>query len=95
MIHSKTHTLHLTDDGIMQIWLSFSNGENCEINVSDLVSHITYHVAEFNGSKYNIKNMQYFNDVFIKCAKKRPQIVRDLLKEFQIRQFDPDDACTK
>jgi hypothetical protein len=65
---------------MMHVWISSAEPKSCDIHVSDCVSNVTYNVAEFDGYKYRIKNEQYFNDVFVRSAKLKPQIVRDLLK---------------
>lgn len=74
-----TKSLYLYQD-MMHLWISSAEPKSCDIHVSDCVSNITYNVAEFDGYKYKIKNEQYFNDVFVRSAKLKPQIVRDLLK---------------
>jgi hypothetical protein len=49
------------------------------IYIVDSQLSTTYHVADFNGSKYDIKNKIMFSR-FIELCKKRSIIIRDLLK---------------
>jgi hypothetical protein len=75
----RTKSLYLFED-MMHLWISSAGYKCVDIHVSDSISNVTYNVAEFDGYRYTIKNMQYFNDVFVKSAKIKPQIIRDVLK---------------
>jgi hypothetical protein len=72
-------TLYITDDRYT-IWVQSISVSITVINITDSELSLTYCVADFDGSKYEIKNRNIFNTIFIRAAKKRPQLIRDLIK---------------
>jgi hypothetical protein len=72
-------TLYTTDIGYI-IWVRTTPNLTTVINITDNDLSLTYCVADFDGSKYEIKNKNIFNNIFIRATKKRPQIIRDLIK---------------
>ena len=68
-----------TEDGLT-VWITSNVPDTTSIMVTDHQFSITYNVADFDGCKYEIKHFGKFNDVFLKSAKKRPQMIRELLK---------------
>lgn len=77
--NTQIKTLYTTDDRYT-IWVKSIPSSITVINVTDNELSLTYYVADFDGSKYDIKNKNIFNNIFIRSAKKRPQLVRDLMK---------------
>lgn len=81
-----TQSLCLTQDNL-NIWVEGVSLNMTSIHVTDPDLSLTYYVADFDGSKYHIKHSGMFNDVFLRTAKKKPKIVRDLLKfHYQAKQ---------
>lgn len=79
-IQQETYrVLFLTNLGL-NITVVASEPNKTTIQVKDPDLKVTYDVADFDGSKYVIKHFNKFNDIFIKTAKVRPQLIRDLLK---------------
>jgi hypothetical protein len=82
-------SLFFTDERF-NIWIETVSKNVTAINVTDPDLSLTYHIADFNGTKYEVKNKEIFNYVFIRSAKKRPQLIRDLLKFHNETQKDLD-----
>ena len=82
-------TLYITNDRY-SIWVESVSNSITAINITDIELSLTYHIADFDGGKYYVKNRNVFGTVFIREAKKRPQLIRDLLKfHTQVRK-EPD-----
>ena len=72
-------SLHVTEDNY-HIWIQPIIHGTTAIFVTDSETSVNYYVADFNGFKYSIKHKIIFNNVFLKSAKQKPKIIRDLLK---------------
>jgi hypothetical protein len=77
--------------GLMDIHISARSKNHCDIFATDSVTGTKYHIATFDGATYSIKHERYFNDVFIKAAKDRPNIHRELMKIFETQRLLNDD----
>lgn len=84
-----TQSLYLTQDNL-NIWVEGVSLNVTSIYVTDPDLSLTYYVADFDGSKYHIKHSGIFNDVFLRMAKKKPKIVRDLLKFHNLAKQEYD-----
>lgn len=69
----------LYNDDIHNIWVESISNYVTRINVTDVDNSVTYHIADFNGSKYQIKHNTIFNNVYIKTAKNNKKIIKQLL----------------
>ena len=74
-----SRSLQSTED-TLNLWIGCSGPDTTTIYVTDPELSVTFDVADFDGGKYIIKHFGKFNDVFVKECKKRPQIVREVLK---------------
>jgi hypothetical protein len=82
-------SLFFTEDRL-NIWVTSVTPHITSIHVTDPELCVTYDIADFDGAKYHIKHDGQFNDSFIRAAKRRPQIVRDLLKFHRDAKNDAD-----
>jgi hypothetical protein len=71
--------LYFMDDKYT-IWVEIQPNNILSINVTDIDLSLTYNVADFSGAKYRVKNENAFNTIFVRAAKKRPQLIRDLME---------------
>jgi hypothetical protein len=75
----ESKSLQFTEERL-SLWIGCSGPDTTTIYVTDPELSVTYDVADFDGGRYIIKHFGKFNDVFVKESKKRPQIVREVLK---------------
>jgi hypothetical protein len=73
-----TKNLYITSDRF-NIWIESVHKGLTAIYVTDPDLLLTYHVADFDGSKYQIKNQGMFGKLIQSC-KIKPQVIRDLIK---------------
>jgi hypothetical protein len=60
------------------IWVYTQDTDLFNIFATDNINMTRYHLADFDGAKYNIKNDVKFNEIFVKHSKIRPTIIKNL-----------------
>jgi hypothetical protein len=78
IIERPKKSLYFTEDRF-SIWVESIKIGLTSIYVTDSELSLTYYVADFDGAKYQVRNQGMFGKV-IESSKKRPQLVRDLIK---------------
>lgn len=79
MLDTTKKTLHTTESSLV-VWIEYVNNDLFDIKITDKITDVTYRVAEYDGLKYRIHNMETFNNMFIKLVKDQPQIINEMRK---------------
>jgi hypothetical protein len=78
IIQRPTKSLYFTEDRF-NIWAESIRVGLTSLYVTDSELSLTYYVADFDGCKYHVRNQNMFGKIIESC-KKRPQVIRDLIK---------------
>lgn len=73
------------------IWVSRQNDGLFNIYATDNINLTRYHLATFDGAKYDIKNFSKFNELFIKTTRSKPTMLRILNTFVKNNGRDYDD----
>lgn len=73
-------TLYTTDNEQYEIWVEVINEMLFSLFITDSVNHVTYEIADFDGTKYHIKNKKHFDNDFVYYCKRNPEIIDNLMK---------------